>query len=183
VADDDEWNREARNETPLGRLDRNWTELLQELRVVQTGVQLLTGFLMTLPFQQRFKMLSVDERDIYLAAVSASIVATGFLQAPVSLHRAVFRRHRRKETVAFAHRLAIVGIVFLALAVVAVVTLIFDVLLGTTGGIVAGASAATMLLVLWLLIPTSIRLRHPPAVPSEVCEGPAADSIDGTQGG
>jgi hypothetical protein len=191
MADDDEWNAEARNETPLERLDRNWTELLQELRVVQTGVQLLTGFLMTLPFQQRFKMLSDNERGVYLAAVSASIVATGFLQAPVSLHRAVFRRHRRKETVDFAHRLAIVGIVFLALAVVAVATLIFDVLLGTTGGIAAGAVAAVMLLVLWLLIPTSVRLHNPPAVPSELVESPAEDqppptgrrSVDGTEGG
>ncbi|HZX54627.1 MAG TPA: DUF6328 family protein, partial [Ilumatobacteraceae bacterium] len=65
--------------------------------MVQTGVQLLTGFLLTLPFQQKFATLSEGDRRVYLAAVSASILATGFLQAPVSVHRALFRRHRRKE--------------------------------------------------------------------------------------
>jgi hypothetical protein len=162
AADDEAWNAQGRNETPLERLDRNWTDLLQEVRVVQTGVQLLTGFLLTLPFQQKFSTLGDTERAIYLAAVSCSIVATGFLQAPVSVHRAVFRRHRRKETVDLAHRLAIVGIVFLALAVVAVATLIFDVLLGATGGVVAGALAAALLVVLWLAIPIGVRTRELP---------------------
>src|ERR1700712_5741847 len=95
---DDSWNAEERNETPTERLDRNWTDLLQELRVVQTGVQLLTGVLLTLPFQQKFSRLTDGERGIYLFAVAASILATGFLQAPVSVHRALFRKHRRKET-------------------------------------------------------------------------------------
>jgi energy-converting hydrogenase Eha subunit A len=151
---------DGRHETPLERLDRNWTELLQELRVVQTGIQLLTGFLLTLPFQQKFATLTDAERGIYLAAVSSSIVATGFLQAPVAVHRAVFRRHRRKETVQFAHRLAIVGIVFLAFAVIGVTTLIFSVLLDSVGGTVAGCLAAVLLFVLWLYIPLRIRVRE-----------------------
>src|SRR5438045_490072 len=100
----------GRDETELERLDRNWNDILQELRVVQTGVQLLTGFLLTLPFQQRFTTLSRAERGLYLAAVAVSILATGFLQAPVSVHRALFRRHRRREQVLLAHRLAIIGI-------------------------------------------------------------------------
>lgn len=157
---DDEPEQE-RDETPTERLDRNWNDLLQELRVVQTGVQLLTGFLLTLPFQQKFAVLSDAERGVYLAAVSASILATGFLQAPVSVHRALFRRHRRKETVLTAHRLAIVGIVFLACAIVSVTTLIFDVLLGFTGGLVAGGLAAALLVTLWLVIPWSVRMRSP----------------------
>jgi O-antigen/teichoic acid export membrane protein len=159
--DDDAWNAQARNETPLERLDRNWTDILQELRVVQTGVQLLTGFLLTLPFQQRFSDLSDAERGVYLAAVSSSIVATGFLQAPVSVHRALFRRHRRKETVLLAHRLAIIGMVFLACAVVAVALLIFDVLLGWAGGITAGVITLLLLVVLWLLVPWTVRRREP----------------------
>jgi len=126
--------------------------------VVQTGVQLLTGFLLTLPFQQKFATLSEGDRRVYLAAVSASILATGFLQAPVSVHRALFRRHRRKETVLMAHRLAIIGIVFLACAVVSVTTLIFDVMLGWTAGLVAGGLAAALLLTLWLAIPWSVRI-------------------------
>jgi energy-converting hydrogenase Eha subunit A len=157
---DDEQSEDGRNETPLERLDRHWGELLQELRVVQTGIQLLTGFLLTLPFQQKFATLGDPERSVYLAAVSCSIVATGFLEAPVAVHRAVFRRHRRKETVQFAHRLAMVGIVFLALAIIGVATLIFDVLLGRTGGAVAGAIAAALLAVLWLAIPIGVRTRE-----------------------
>jgi hypothetical protein len=151
---------DGRHETPLEKLDRNWTELLQELRVVQTGVQLLTGFLLTLPFQQKFASLGSADRDVYLAAVSSSIVATGFLQAPVAVHRAVFRRHRRKETVQFAHRLAIVGMVFLAFAVVGVTILIFAVLLGRIGGIVAGLLAGGLLFALWLVIPLGVRMRE-----------------------
>jgi O-antigen/teichoic acid export membrane protein len=157
--DDERWNAEVRHETPTERLDRNWTDLLQELRVVQTGVQLLTGFLLTLPFQQKFDQLSDTERAVYLVAVSLSILATGFLQAPVSVHRALFRQHRRKETVLLAHRLAIVGIFFLGCAVVAVSCLIFEVLLGWAGGLVAAALSTLLLLTLWLLLPWRVRRR------------------------
>ncbi|MFN2563238.1 MAG: DUF6328 family protein [Jatrophihabitans sp.] len=160
---DDSWNAEERHETPTERLDRNWSDLLQELRVVQTGVQLLTGFLLTLPFQQKFTRLTDGERGVYLFAVATSVVATGFLQAPVSLHRALFRKHRRKETVFVAHKLAIVGIVFLAFAVVAVALLIFDVVVGTAGGIIAAAMTALMLLILWLIVPRIAGRRADPS--------------------
>jgi O-antigen/teichoic acid export membrane protein len=171
----EEKNQQDRNETPTERLDRNWNDLLQELRVVQTGVQLLTGFLLTLPFQQKFPSLDEGERRVYMAAVCASILATGFLQAPVSVHRALFRRHRRKETVALANRLAIVGIVFLACAIVSVTTLIFDVLLGWTAGLVFGILAAILLVVLWLAVPWSVRLRSPDHPPGTVPEsGPGS---------
>jgi hypothetical protein len=157
--EDDSWDENERNETPTERLDRNWGDLLQELRVVQTGVQLLTGFLLTLPFQQKFAQLSSTERAVYLIAVAASIIATGFLQAPVSVHRALFRKHRRKETVQLAHRLAIVGIVGLGCAVVAVATLIFEVLLGWGGGLAAGLATAALLIGLWLVVPWIVRAR------------------------
>jgi Family of unknown function (DUF6328) len=169
---DEAWNEQARHETPIERLDRNWTDLLQELRVVQTGVQLLTGFLLTLPFQQRFAQLSDTERAIYLTAVSAAILATGFLQAPVSVHRALFQRHRRKQTVLLAHRLAIVGMAFLGAAVVTVTLLIFDVLLGWPGGITAAAVTGALLLVLWLAIPLAVRRAGPPAGPGRVSRRP-----------
>jgi fatty acid desaturase len=158
-------NQQERNETPTERLDRNWNDLLQELRVVQTGVQLLAGFLLTLPFQQKFASLSDAERDVYMAAVSASILATGFFEAPVALHRALFRKHRRKETVQTAHRLAIVGMAFLGLAIISVTTLIFDVVLGWREGLLFGGLAAALLVVLWLVMPLTVRFRapeHPP---------------------
>src|SRR3954467_14665897 len=102
-------NQQERDETPTERLDRNWNDLLQELRVVQTGVQLLTGFLLTLPFQQRFASLNSTERGIYLADVSAAVCSTALLIAPVALHRLLFRQHARAEQVSIAHRLAMAG--------------------------------------------------------------------------
>src|SRR3978361_1930941 len=104
-SDDSAWDERERNETPTQRLDRNWSDLLQELRVVQTGVQLLTGFLLTLPFQARFIALSAFEQNVYLATVGLAIAATGFLIAPVLIHRVLFRRHARKILVTAAHRL------------------------------------------------------------------------------
>src|ERR1700753_290333 len=100
---DTSWNEQQRHETPLERLDRNWNDLLQELRVVQTGVQFLTGFLLTLPFQQRVTELGATARDVYLAPVSAAVLATAALVAPVSAHRLLFRRHARDSMVAVAH--------------------------------------------------------------------------------
>ena len=90
---DKRWDAD-RDETEAERLDRNWTSLLQELRVTQTGVQLLTGFLLTLPFQQRFTVLDGTMRTIYLITVACSIGSTVLLVAPVALHRVLFRRHR-----------------------------------------------------------------------------------------
>jgi hypothetical protein len=154
---DSDWDAQARRETPTERLDRNWNDLLQELRVAQTGVQLLTGFLLTLPFQARFAALGSIQQDIYLATVVAAVTATGFLIAPVSLHRMLFRRHARRVTVALAHRCALVGLGFLALSVVGVVTLIFDVVRGTRFGIGFGLGTGILLVSLWLAVPLWLR--------------------------
>src|ERR1700761_1739397 len=100
--DDQQWDTRERGETEIERLDRNWSNLLQELRVVQTGVQLLTGFLLTLPFQQRFDVLSQQMRIAYLVTVGCSVGATVLLIAPVGIHRLLFRRHRLQVLVAGA---------------------------------------------------------------------------------
>src|SRR5882757_630628 len=92
--DDQQWDQSARSETETERLDRNWSSLLQELRVAQTGVQLLTGFLLTLPFQQRFDVLDHTMRIVYLVTVGFSVTATILLIAPVGMHRLLFRQHR-----------------------------------------------------------------------------------------
>ncbi|MHA3702168.1 DUF6328 family protein [Jatrophihabitans sp. YIM 134969] len=157
-AADDSWNAKARNETPTERLDRNWGDLLQELRVTQTGVQFLTGFLLTLPFQSRFADLSTIERTVYLVTVSASVAATGFLVMPVSLHRVLFRRHARGEMVRVAHRAALTGLALLALAVVGVVEIVFAAIAGNVAGWTAAGVAALVLLGLWVVLP--LRLRH-----------------------
>ena len=157
--DDQQWDRSERGETPLQRLDRNWADLLQELRVVQTGVQLLTGFLLTLPFQTRFEKLTSFQQDTYLCTLVASVIATGLLIAPVSVHRTLFRQHERKAMVAAAHRLALAGISFLGLAIIGVVLLIFEVVRDRTTGVVAATAAALLLLALWVGLPLVLRQR------------------------
>src|SRR6476469_7538603 len=151
-----------RHETPLERLDRNWVDLLQELRVIQTGVQLLTGFLLILPFQSRFEQLTQSQQYIYLATLAAAVLATGFLIAPVSLHRFLFRRHARRVTVDVAHRLAQIGLSILGLAIVGVVLLIFEVVLGAAAGFIAGGVAAVLLLSLCVALPLVVRGRTDP---------------------
>ena len=167
---DTRWNEQARHETQTERLDRNWGDLIQELRVLQTGVQFLTGFLLTLPFQQKFATLTDAQVALYLCTVAASIAATGFLQAPVSVHRALFRRHRRRQTVLLAHRLAIVGMTLLSFAVVGVAALIFDVTKGPTAGFAAAAVTAISLAVLWAVIPLRVR-GAPEPEPSDAGDG------------
>jgi hypothetical protein len=154
---DSEWNEQARNETQMQRLDRNWAELLQELRVLQTGVQLLTGFLLTISFQSRFTTLDGFERTVYLLTVALSVTSTGLLIAPVGLHRGLFRRHARHVMVAVAHRLAVAGLTTLAMAIVGVVLLIFDVVACRIVGLAAAAVIAGMLAALWLILPAYIR--------------------------
>jgi hypothetical protein len=157
---DAEWDADQRGESPLERLDRNWSDLLQELRVVQTGVQLLTGFLLTLPFQTRFEDLDQFEKDVYLATVGAAIASTGFLIAPVLIHRVLFRRHARKIMVTAAHRLALIGTVLLGCAVVGVVLLLFDVVGGRAMGISAAASTLGLLFLLWAALPWTMRVER-----------------------
>ncbi|HEY5151293.1 MAG TPA: DUF6328 family protein [Mycobacterium sp.] len=142
----------------MQRLDRNWADLLQELRVIQTGVQLLTGFLLTLPFQTRFEELTQFQQVVYLVTLSAAVISTGFLIAPVSLHRFLFRRHARRVTVDVAHRLAQIGMALLAVAVIGMVLLIFDVVSGLMAGVVA-AAAAVLLAGRWVALPLAIRER------------------------
>jgi hypothetical protein len=146
-----------RNETPTERLDRNWAELLQELRVVQTGVQFLTGFLLTLPFQQRFLTLSTSERVVYLTAVGLAVLATALLITPVALHRVLFRQHERPELVAVAHRFALFGYWLLGLAITVVVLLIFDVTQSPTAGVAAAAVVFVVIVGLWGLLPGILR--------------------------
>lgn len=148
-----------RHETSAERSDRNWSELLQELRVAQTGVQLLTAFLLSLPFQTRFATISADERRLYLAVVLLAVAATGVLIAPVALHRAVFQRHEKQQLVHAAARLAELGLLLLAAAVTGVVLLIFVVVSGVVAGVVAAGAVWVLLGTLWLLVPLGLRRR------------------------
>jgi Family of unknown function (DUF6328) len=142
-----------RDETEAQRLDRNWSSLLQELRVAQTGVQLLTGFLLTLPFQQRFTQLDGVMRTVYLVTVACSIGATVLLVAPVSMHRLLFRRHRLNTLVSAAHSFAMAGMVLLGVALAGVAVVVFDTVVGRTGAWVAGGCTLLALAAFWYIMP------------------------------
>jgi hypothetical protein len=157
--DDADWNYAARRETPTARLDRNWDDLLQELRVAQTGVQLFTGLLLTVPFQSRFTELTPHQRVLFLVIFGLSVLATGLLLSPVVLHRVLFRQHARGVLVSVGQRCALAGFGALGLAVVGVSGLIFDVVVGGPSGVVAGAVAAVVFAGLWFVGPLLVRGR------------------------
>ncbi|WP_132992499.1 DUF6328 family protein [Gordonia zhaorongruii] len=145
------------NETPAEQLDRNWFSLLQELRVVQTGVQILTGLLLTLPFQQRFEDLDHVGRIVYIVAVCSSVLATAALVAPVIMHRLLFRRYALARLVRVAHLLTILGVAMLGISVTAVLALIFGVVLGPVAASTAAGVGALLFVLLWLVLPFSLR--------------------------
>lgn len=159
MAEPDESDEPLRHETPAERMDRNWVELLQELRVTQTGVQILTGFLLILPFQTRFTELGLAERVIYLVAVALSVVSAGLLIAPVSTHRLLFRRHLKQVLVGNADLLAKLGLVTLALTMIAVVALVVSLLFGITAAIVAGLVTLAFFAGAWVILPLTLRSR------------------------
>jgi hypothetical protein len=151
----------GRSETKIERLDRNWASLLQELRVVQTGVQLLTGLLLTLPFQQHFDILDHDMRVVYLVTVASSVAATVLLVAPVGMHRLLFRRHRINVLVAAAHLCAYAGLLLLGAAMVGVTVLVFEAVVGRHAALIAGAWAFVAFATFWVAVPLAMRLGRP----------------------
>lgn len=145
-----------RGESDAQRADRNFTELLQELRVMQTGVQVLTGFLLTLPFQSRFADLDGYQRTLYLVLVVLSVLTTGVLVSPVSVHRALFQRGLKRPLVATSSRIARIALVLLGLVITGTAMLAFDVVVSRPAGLVLAAAMALVLLALWLVLPARI---------------------------
>jgi hypothetical protein len=148
---------DGRNESPNQRSDRNWEEILQELRVTQTGTQILTGFLLTLAFQPRFAELDTYQIVVYLALVTVAAATTILGLAPVSLHRALFGRGVKQEVVRVANRILRATLVAVAGLIAGVILLIFDVVAGRTAGLVAAAIAVVVIIVCWLLVPFGVR--------------------------
>jgi hypothetical protein len=143
--------------TDEAKINRNWTELIQELRSTQTGVQVLTGFLLTVPFSDRFDTLDNVQRTAYLLVLSGAVSATAAILSPIAYHRILFRRGRRPWLVDKANQIARVGLVLVALTTCGVVFLTFDLAIGRTGGVVASIIAFLGYLVLWVGIPLRAR--------------------------
>lgn len=131
-------SRGGRDETSTERADRKFDDILQELRVMQTGVQLVAGFLLTLPFQGPFRDLDDVQRGTYLGLVLLAGGTTVLVLSPIALHRRLSGRLVKEQLVAIAHRLATAAIVCVALLVVAITWFIFDVV--TSRAIAAGAA-------------------------------------------
>jgi Family of unknown function (DUF6328) len=147
----------GRNESEAQRLDRNLGELLQELRVAGLGVQVLFGFLLSLPFTNRFPQLSSTQRVLYLIGLLLAGVASALLLAPVAYHRLVFRRHEKAAVMRVANISALLGLVAVALAVSDAVLL--DVSFVERGAVVpvVGVSMFALFGGLWFALPLSRR--------------------------
>ncbi|CAN5541601.1 DUF6328 family protein [soil metagenome] len=159
------WDAPERDETETERLDRNWANLLQELRVVQTGVQLLTGLLLTLPFHDRFGDLAPELRIVYLVTVACSVASTVLLASPVATHRLLFRQRRLAQVVSTAHRMTFWGLMLLGVSLVGVVVLVFGTVSGDIAGVIAGVVALLAFLGFWVVLPLTMRdePRRPPS--------------------
>jgi hypothetical protein len=144
---------DTRDETEDERHDRNWNEMLQELRVTQTGTQILTGFLLALAFQQRFTELTELQLDVYLVLVALAGLSTALGLAPVVLHRTFFNKRMKDHVVKVGNRLLLAEVVVVGLLAVGVTSFVFDFVFGPTAGITAAIVGTVIVLLLWVLLP------------------------------
>ncbi|MEU8661946.1 DUF6328 family protein [Actinoplanes philippinensis] len=144
-------------ETEKQRWDRNFADLLQELRVAQTGVQILFAFLLTLPFSSGFPNTSDFQKDTYVVALISAAFATAMIISPVAFHRALFRQGRKPELVRYAHKMATGGLVFMLIAMTASVLLITDYLLDWKWAIPLTVVTGGWFLTYWAILPFAHR--------------------------
>ena len=148
---------DPRDESEAERDDRNLAELLQELRVTGLGVQVLFGFLLSLPFTNRFTKLSQGQRDLYLATLVLAAVATALLLGPVAYHRLVFRRGQKERLVRAASVMAITGLATVGLAVSAAVLLVTGFVASPLPAALITAFVTCMFGALWFAFPLARR--------------------------
>lgn len=147
----------GRDETELERSDRNWADVLQELRVLQAGTQILTAFLLAIAFQPRFVELDEFQLVLYLTLVSVSITTTVLSLLPVSAHRILFRHLVKDTTVKIGHRMIRAVLVGVSLSMVGTAMLVFDFVVSREAGILAAAAVGTIVLLLGLVVPLVVR--------------------------
>ncbi len=148
---------DGRDETPTERSDRNWSEILQEFRVTQTGTQIISGFLLTLAFQSRFATVTDFQRALYIVLVLLAATTTAVGLAPVSLHRSLFRRREKGRTVLIGNRLLILDLILVSLLTAGVTVFIVDIVVDLAAGIVAGVAMFGLLVVLLVALPASAK--------------------------
>lgn len=158
--DKDQQGRDSgREETEEERLDRNLSELLQELRVALPGVQVLFAFLLAVPFQQGFEKITGFQKGAYFGTLICTAIAAVMLISPTAYHRLTFRYQQKRKLVFYANRFSIVGLIFLALAMTGAIMLITDVLFGSTATIVVSAATVLVFGFFWFALPLQRRFR------------------------
>jgi len=150
----------GRDESEQERVNRELEQLLGELRVAMPGVQVLFAFLLTVPFQQRFAQATEFQRDVYFVTLLASAAASALFVAPTAYHRLMFRQRDKPTLVAISSKLALAGLVCLAVAMNAAVLLVTDVLFGRTTAIVTVAATSTLFVGLWFGLGLARRFSH-----------------------
>jgi hypothetical protein len=150
---------DPRDESEAQRLDRNYDELLQELRVAENGVQILFAFLLSIAFQQAFKSTTSFQRDVYVFTLICAAIAAARLIAPVAVHRMIFREHRKDELVQMTSRLALGGLSFLLLALLGAALLVLDYVLNVVVALALVAGLSVVFGWLWLALPLRMRNR------------------------
>ncbi|MEW2593564.1 DUF6328 family protein [Micromonospora aurantiaca] len=144
-------------ESEKQRWQRNFADLLQELRVAQTGVQILFAFLLTLPFSNGFGRTTEFQRDVYILALLTAAASAAMIISPVAFHRALFRQGRKPELVRFAHRMATGGLFFMLIAMVSSVLLVTDFVLDRPIAFLLSALTGVWFLIFWAILPFSRR--------------------------
>jgi hypothetical protein len=144
---------DGRDETPVEKADRNWGDILQELRAVQTGTTIISGFLLAVAFQPRFADLEAYEQGLYLVLVVFAGLATVLGLAPVIMHRQLFGLRQKELLVRSANRLLIALLGVVSILAAGVTSLIFDVVVNQTAGFIALGVAVAVLIVFWAIVP------------------------------
>jgi Family of unknown function (DUF6328) len=144
---------DGRNETPVERADRNYAELLQELRVLQTGVQILFGFVLIMSVQPLLHGAPRFTKGVYLVVLGLCCVSTALLMGPAAYHRMLFATGQKPEVVKGSHRLAMAGIVMLMLAICSAILLVADLVAGRAAGWVFAGCALVFFAGVWYVLP------------------------------
>ncbi|GAA1180603.1 DUF6328 family protein [Pseudonocardia alaniniphila] len=162
-------DEDGRGEGALQRADRNMLELLQELRVAQTGVQILFGFLLALAFTERFSRIDSVQLCMYVVTLLLSVVTAGLLVAPAAVHRVTFQCGAKAETVQLGHRLFLAGLGTLALTLTGAVLLVLDVAVDREFAVSAAVMVGVVLILLWFALALWLvrRVRANCVVPAE----------------
>lgn len=148
---------DGRDETRNERADRNWNELLQELRVMQTGTQILTGFLLAVAFQPRFTEMDSIQVALYVTLVALAGLATVLALTPVGMHRTLFGERRKPELVLIASRIVKLDLVVIGALSIGVTTLIIDFTIGRSAATVALIIAVGLVIGFWAILPWAVR--------------------------